>query len=567
MKKDILNKLLFMTKTAASIVFCLGIMACRNTNDAMESTKGEAKVKVVIVGSNFEDVSGLGTQALAGRQGIMPVAEQKEEIPLNGTDDYKLVATLTPVSYINGYQASSKVNTSAVTETNPLTGGIMYKVIVYDNTGKYISEQDYISGQNGPDIIGLNGDSTYTFVVYSTGDTGSVPATTYVDPNNKTLAGATVENVSGNSDLMYYTTSMVVSGNNINYLNIVLRHKFSQIITTLDVGNNPTFGIWRVTGVTITPHNSTAKLNLSDGNVTRNGSSSQDVVFADGNSDGTTKSLTSAPVFVNADATTTGTLTIAQAELRTLNAVIQHTNVVLNNLKITPGVKYNLKLTFTTNDKYLTYKSQSAVRINGMIWMRHNLGANTALDPDIPNSALIGNYYQFGRSAIVANAATPDGAISGWNTTLAPSNAWNGSGGTPPPVKTGNDPCPSGYRIPSVAELNILGSNANVTYSTLNRGVGNMDAVAVLTSKQNNVIHVTFPLAGMRRASNGVLNTDSSPTDYQRGNTGLYWTANTQAGNPQFGIFGTNYAGTAWTDNLSKNAGQSIRCIAEAPYN
>uniref|UniRef100_A0AC34GKC2 Uncharacterized protein n=1 Tax=Panagrolaimus sp. ES5 TaxID=591445 RepID=A0AC34GKC2_9BILA len=40
--------------------------------------------------------------------------------------------------------------------------------------------------------------------------------------------------------------------------------------------------------------------------------------------------------------------------------------------------------------------------------MRHNLGANYALNPNVPQQSLFGNYYQFGKKAVAASATTSD---------------------------------------------------------------------------------------------------------------------------------------------------------------
>jgi hypothetical protein len=57
----------------------------------------------------------------------------------------------------------------------------------------------------------------------------------------------------------------------------------------------------------------------------------------------------------------------------------------------------------------------------------HNLGADETSDPFTPSWKLIGNYYQWGRSQIAANAPVNNsidganqGTISGWNNTNAP---------------------------------------------------------------------------------------------------------------------------------------------------
>ena len=109
-------------------------------------------------------------------------------------------------------------------------------------------------------------------------------------------------------------------------------------------------------------------------------------------------------------------------------------------------------------------------------FMCHNLGANTQANPFIPSWELIGNYYQWGRnptcfgrdgidapnpcSSPVYGVAGPwgkttandnAGAITGWSTTDAANGAWlDGS-------KTVNDPCPTGWRVPTAAQLGTSG--------------------------------------------------------------------------------------------------------------
>jgi len=77
---------------------------------------------------------------------------------------------------------------------------------------------------------------------------------------------------------------------------------------------------------------------------------------------------------------------------------------------------------------------------NSKAWMRHNLGADTSLDPDVPVQGIHGNYYQWGRPNVVADASTPPGSIAGWSP-AAPDNYWQDA------TKTTNDPCPSGFRV------------------------------------------------------------------------------------------------------------------------
>ncbi len=87
-------------------------------------------------------------------------------------------------------------------------------------------------------------------------------------------------------------------------------------------------------------------------------------------------------------------------------------------------------------------------------FMCHNLGAaNTNAAPLIPGWEVNGAYWQWGRQAQAAagpsgpaNDQANTGEINGWNTTVAPDNSWlDGS-------KLVNDPCPSGFIVPSKAQ-------------------------------------------------------------------------------------------------------------------
>ncbi|NAW51602.1 hypothetical protein GNY06_09485, partial [Elizabethkingia argentiflava] len=190
-------------------------------------------------------------------------------------------------------------------------------------------------------------------------------------------------------------------------------------------------------------------------------------------------------------------------------------------------------------DRFLTYKGQPAARINGKIWMRHNLGANTSLDPDQSPSVvgLHGDYYQYGRNVSVAGAT--DTRMNGnFNGGYPPGpEAWN-SGTEASPLKGPNDPCPEGYRVPTRQEFQqLLEATIESNIGEWRQGNANYTAAKVFTSKSNKSksnksksykqVKLTFPSQGVFTVSN-YSNRNIPPfspvvNPLERGNLGLYW--------------------------------------------
>ncbi|CAA7196678.1 FISUMP domain-containing protein [Chryseobacterium potabilaquae] len=190
----------------------------------------------------------------------------------------------------------------------------------------------------------------------------------------------------------------------------------------------------------------------------------------------------------------------------------------------------------------------SVVMCDGKRWMTHNLGGNTNLDPDVPVAGIHGSKYQWGRYTPIMdqntdqNPANSSGAISGWNTTSAPNGAWGDS-------KTSNDPCPSGFKVPTAGQWNVLGTCAHhsVMGSFFN-SPNNYGSALVLTSGSNKL---TLPATGWR-ISSGALN--------DRGGSGHYWTSTFLAtAASEFG-----FSGATITSNAGLPIdGMAVRCIAE----
>ncbi|KYH06601.1 hypothetical protein A1704_23665 [Chryseobacterium cucumeris] len=184
---------------------------------------------------------------------------------------------------------------------------------------------------------------------------------------------------------------------------------------------------------------------------------------------------------------------------------------------------------------------------NPQAWMRHNLGADTSLDPDVPVQGIHGNYYQWGRAAVVADASTPSGVITSWNTTEAPTESWSDTS------KTVNDPCPVGFRVPTRQQwLNLVNNTISSNIGAFNNSDTNFGSGKVLVGGGNKL---TFPITGERRYVDGSL--------FARGMTARYWTSTEYPsiyGYNTYFDFGTVNASSSYA---YKTSGYAVRCISE----
>ena len=203
-------------------------------------------------------------------------------------------------------------------------------------------------------------------------------------------------------------------------------------------------------------------------------------------------------------------------------------------------------------------------------FMSHNLGADTSLDPDIPVFGLQGAYIQWGKrgptdfvgaandgssgfAAAPTDSAANDAAISDWSQTAETNNdAWNVDENNP--IKTANDPCPTGYRVPTRIEWQAVNTNnANsLTGAAWSAGPTEFGNALHYGPDANGKL-LTLPAAGSRSRTNGALN--------ERGNTGDYWSSTERGDNAYSLYFGSSNVTPA--NNNNRTNGLSVRCIAE----
>ena len=181
----------------------------------------------------------------------------------------------------------------------------------------------------------------------------------------------------------------------------------------------------------------------------------------------------------------------------------------------------------------------------GKIWMDRNLGASQVATSST-DVASYGDLYQWGRGAdghqIRTPLSTPTtgqssssspganfliGSLNWYNGTN-PDNLWQGVSGV-------NNPCPTGYRIPTEAEWNA----ESLSWSTKN-------SAGAFASP------LKLPMAGYRDYSDGSLG--------DVGTDGVYWSSTVSSANARSLNF---FSSVAFMNTDARAFGFSVRCIKD----
>ena len=182
--------------------------------------------------------------------------------------------------------------------------------------------------------------------------------------------------------------------------------------------------------------------------------------------------------------------------------------------------------------------------VTGKTWMDRNLGA-TQVSTSSTDALAYGDLYQWGRSSdghqcrnsgTITTLSISDQPGHG-NFILSPNtpndwrnpqntNLWQGVNGL-------NNPCPTGYRVPTQIELD----NERLSWPT-NNDVGAFNS------------QLKFTIAGLRSGSDNSLN--------NVGGGGTYWTSSVSGNNSLDLDFGNS---TGFFFNGSRSLGMSVRCI------
>ena len=222
-------------------------------------------------------------------------------------------------------------------------------------------------------------------------------------------------------------------------------------------------------------------------------------------------------------------------------AVLQIDSVIFYKVTTTPTCGGSV--TFTYNGASVTYGTVTGA--NSKCWLDRNLGATQVATGSTDHLAY-GDLFQWGRGADghqirtsaqttgPSTSTTPGSSFltssSNWYSGTNPDLLWQGVSGT-------NNPCPSGYRLPTEAdwetERTSWGANNN--------------AKGAITSP------LKLPMSGSRDFSNGTL---SSVGTY-----GGYWSSTVSGTNSRFLSF--NSSNASMGTSFNRASGNAVRCLKD----
>jgi uncharacterized protein (TIGR02145 family) len=183
-----------------------------------------------------------------------------------------------------------------------------------------------------------------------------------------------------------------------------------------------------------------------------------------------------------------------------------------------------------------------------IVFATHNLGADTSFDPDVPRQEIHGNYYQWGIKEPVSDASQQGNYSGSWD-----SQAYAAAGSWSDNEKTANDPCPGGWRVPTVDNWDDMIDN-NTYASHTGTWDDNDSNYGVAIHYQNGIYELTLPASGKLNNSDGELR--------DRGDRAEYWSTGNRVSAEGERISWNSGLAPVWR-GVWKAFGFSIRCVTE----
>lgn len=320
-----------------SFLIAIVITGCSKVGEGVNTDETVVNINLLGAESNAED----DLQGKLAKQGSSSLNNNIQTTVIPFDDNFTLVATLSPegtTKETNSQQINTANSSGARAATGPvrtnLAANVRYKVLVYNAAGALLQQKDYSYG-NEATIGGftLDGETSYTFIAYSVNSTSTLPAV--VSPNSLTTVN--VANVTG--DLMYFKETIKLK-KGINNLNVLLKHQFSQITTTVSLDPSSTGTVTAISAPVLKPTRTSASINLNTGALTYSSVNTAGIPLVFGALN--VRSVAATPVQIITPAITNGTFDIGAI---TMNGLTKGP-ISIPNLRINPGCKYNLNLAF-----------------------------------------------------------------------------------------------------------------------------------------------------------------------------------------------------------------------------